>query len=223
MIKLNEVNDVARAQLSKKKLVRDHIISSVVDGAYPPGTILSEKGLVEELSFSKSPIREALVELCNENILRSIPRFGYEVIRLTNEDVHDIRNLRLSLECGFLMRYGKDISAEKIQELYRLLDEEQNAEGSYVDVLKNWEENTNFHLALFAAYRNPYAFRVLQDALNRQTRAFAQFYWDKWRQRKLVVTEGAHRDFLDALCRGELEKAAKLLEADIRDYNGLNI
>lgn len=222
-MKAYAANSTRRSQPSKKKLVRDHIISSVVDGAYPPGTILSEKGLVEELSFSKSPVREALVELCNEHILRNIPRLGYEVIRLTDEDVHDIRNLRLALECGFLMRYGKDITAEKIQELYGLLDEEENAKGSYVDVLKNWEENTSFHLALFAAYRNPYAFRVLQDALNRQTRAFAQFYWDKWRQRKLVVTESAHREFLDTLSRGELEKAVQILEADILDYNGLNI
>lgn len=222
-MKAYAANSARRSQPSKKKLVRDHIISSVVDGAYPPGTILSEKGLVEELSFSKSPVREALVELCNEHILRNIPRLGYEVIRLTDEDVHDIRNLRLALECGFLMRYGKDITAEKIQELYGLLDEEENAKGSYVDVLKNWEENTSFHLALFAAYRNPYAFRVLQDALNRQTRAFAQFYWDKWRQRKLVVTESAHREFLDTLSRGELEKAVQILEADILDYNGLNI
>lgn len=213
----------ARVTLSKKKQVRDYVISCIVEGTYPPGTVLSEKSLGEELSLSKSPIREALIELCNENIIRSIPRFGYEVIRLTNEDVYDLRNLRLALECGFLSRYGKNVSAEKIQEMYRLLEEERSAEGSYVSVLKNWEDNENFHLTLFAAYRNPYAYRVLKDALNRQTRAFAQFYWDKWRQRQLVVTDGYHKKFLDALSRGDIDGAVELLEADIRDYNGLNI
>lgn len=219
----NCTEPVQAGQLSKKKQVRDHVISSVFDGSYPPGMILSEKLLVEELAFSKSPVREALVELCNENILRNIPRLGYEVIRLTGEDVYDIRNLRLALECGFLQRYGKEISPEILEELERLLGETQNTEGSYVDVLKNWEENARFHLALFSAYKNQYAYHVLEDALNRQTRAFAQFYWDKWRRQQLVVSAGLHRQMLEALRAGETGKALRVLENDICEYNGLDI
>lgn len=208
-------------QTSKKQQVKDHVISRVFDGSYPPGMILSEKTLVEELAFSKSPVREALVELCRENILRNIPRLGYEVIRLTGEDVYDIRNLRLALECGFLRRYGAGITPDKLRELGRLLEEAQGTADS--DILKNWEANTRFHLALFSAYQNQYAYHVLEDALNRQTRAFAQFYWDKWRKRRLIVQEEIHKRLLEVLEAGDLETAAQVLEQDICEYNGLDL
>lgn len=206
---------------SKKEQVYDRIISSVLDGTYSPGKILSEKALAEEFSFSKAPIREALLKLCNENVLRNIPRLGYEVIRMTEEDIYDIRNLRVSMECGFLCRYGRNISQETLEELRQLLAEEQNTEGCGIDILRNWQENAKFHLTLFAAYRNLYAYHVLEDTLNRQTMAFAQFYWDKWRRRQLVVTSGFHKQTLAALERGDIPAAMELLEKDIRDFNGL--
>ena len=122
---MEKPHPAAESQLSKKEQVHDSIVSSVLDGTYPPGTILTEKALVEAFQFSKSPIREALIELCNENILRNIPRLGYEVTRLTEDDIRDIRGLRLSLECDFLIHYGSQITKEEINTLSSALTAEK--------------------------------------------------------------------------------------------------
>ncbi len=220
---MEKPHPAAESQLSKKEQVHDSIVSSVLDGTYPPGTILTEKALVEAFQFSKSPIREALIELCNENILRNIPRLGYEVTRLTEDDIRDIRGLRLSLECDFLIHYGSQITKEEINTLSSALTAEKNVAGTETDLLENWQENVRFHLVLFSFYKNPYAYHVLEDALNRQTMAFAQFYWDKWRRKRLVVSDRLHKEIVNDLSKGNIQAAVRTLEKDISDYNGLDI
>ena len=78
-------------------------------------------------------------------------------------------------------------------------------------------------LVLFSFYKNPYAYHVLEDALNRQTMAFAQFYWDKWRRKRLVVSDRLHKEIVDDLSKGNIQAAVRTLEKDISDYNGLDI
>ena len=43
-------------------------------------------------------MREALIELCNEGILRSIPRLGYQIIPVTQKDIANSTELRLLIE-----------------------------------------------------------------------------------------------------------------------------
>ena len=39
--------------------------------------------MIEKFGVSKSPVREALVELCKDGILTNIPRMGYQVRAVT--------------------------------------------------------------------------------------------------------------------------------------------
>ena len=68
---------------SLKDTIYKAILQDILSYEYKPNDILNEKALVEKYGCSKSPVREALLELCADNILRSIPRYGYEVIRVT--------------------------------------------------------------------------------------------------------------------------------------------
>mgnify|MGYP007072683781 FL=1 len=53
--------------------------------------------------------------------------------------------------------------------------------------------------------------------------AFAQFYWDKWRRKRLVVSDRLHKEIVDDLSKGNIQAAVRTLEKDISDYNGLDI
>jgi DNA-binding GntR family transcriptional regulator len=63
-----------------------------------PGERLTEARLVLELGLGKTPIREALVRLIHDGLIRNMPRHGYEVTPLTLADVEDLFRLRLILE-----------------------------------------------------------------------------------------------------------------------------
>ena len=65
---------------SLKEKVYSTILSSVISGQYPAGSFINEKTLCDELQASRAPVREALIELCAQDILKSYPRKGYLVV-----------------------------------------------------------------------------------------------------------------------------------------------
>ncbi len=210
---------------SKKNQAYTHIMSSIINGIYTPGAILNEKTLVESLGLSKSPVREALIELCYDGVLRSIPRLGYEVVRLTDEDVNEIKDFRVSLECGFLLKYGKFISSEDLARLQELVDH-QKVQDQILDIdalFVLWKMNQDFHLLLFSFYRNRYASTLLESAMERQTRAYSQFYWNKWKFMQYSFSADIHREVVEQLKLQNFAAAATALESDIMNINGVSV
>ena len=67
-----------KQQESLKNMVYQAILNGIFTDEYKPNQIINEQELVQKFGCSKTPIREALVTLCNEGILRSFPRFGYQ-------------------------------------------------------------------------------------------------------------------------------------------------
>ena len=67
-----------------KEIVYDEMLKSIISGQYVAGQVLNEQTLIDQFGYSKSPIREALIMLCNEGVLRNIPRYGYEVVQFTS-------------------------------------------------------------------------------------------------------------------------------------------
>ena len=84
---------------------------------YKPNQIINEQELVQKFGCSKTPIREALVTLCNEGILRSFPRFGYQVVSVSREEAQNILDFRLVLEGGYLRQSIGNITEENLAEL----------------------------------------------------------------------------------------------------------
>ena len=99
---------------SLKETVRNAILEGIFSGEYQPGDILNEKSLIEKYECSKSPVREALMTLCNERVLRNMPRYGYEVTRLTMDDINEMLEFRLYLEHGIVSRVIKALRNLKL-------------------------------------------------------------------------------------------------------------
>ena len=85
---------------SLKDQVYESILEDIFQGNVSPGDILNEKALLEKYHCSKSPVREALMALCADGILKNIPRYGYEVVRLSKEDIYDNAGFPLCLGAG---------------------------------------------------------------------------------------------------------------------------
>ena len=79
-----------KQQESLKNMVYQAILNGIFTDEYKPNQIINEQELVQKFGCSKTPIREALVTLCNEGILRSFPRFGYQVVSVSREEAQNI-------------------------------------------------------------------------------------------------------------------------------------
>ena len=109
-----------------KDVYYDIILQRIIRDEYKSGDIITEKSLVDEFDVSKSPIREALISLCNEKLLKSIPRFGYEVSSISDRTVSEMLDYRVVLECGYLDRNWDAITDERIVQLQELMYKNYN-------------------------------------------------------------------------------------------------
>lgn len=197
-----------------KEKIHDGVLDGIVKAEYGPGDILTEKGLIEKYGVSKSPVRDALMTLCNEGVLKSIPRFGYQVVALTQQNITDLLEYRLILEKGALERSMETIDEEKIE----ILKKEAQTASNTDDVWKHWEINTRFHLLLMSFHKNQFMYQELERSMNILKRAYAQFYWSGWSEVTIPNDLKNHQTLIAALEEKDLEKAMACLEDDIHDF-----
>ena len=173
--------------------------------------------LTEKYNVSKSPVREALVQLCSENVLTSIPRCGYMVVRITRSDIEDILDYRAAFEAGMLRQVIDSIEPHQLAELEEI-DRLCTGEEAIRDFWKHWEYNKKFHLELMSFSRNRFAYEALEQALDTLTRAYAQFYWNQWKEINFPADTKYHKDIIEAIKDKNADEAARYLMADMEDF-----
>ena len=204
---------------TSKQRAYDLIINDIIRGAFQGETVLNERRLIERYEIGKTPIREALVELCNEKVLRSIPRYGYEILTLTHQDINDVLQFRCMMECACLREAAPKLSAEAVESYRAFARAEDDLEVA--DVWEAWESNVRVHLKLMSFCENRYCGEMLKQSMGILKRAYAQFYWEKWRDVKRKFGHDIHQQIADALQAGDVDTACRLLAEDINSFEKL--
>lgn len=69
--------------------VCDHLRDAILTGRLRPGERIDQDAIAAELGMSRLPVREALIALDGEGLVRTVPRRGSYVERLTPGDITD--------------------------------------------------------------------------------------------------------------------------------------
>ena len=130
----------------------EQLEKDILSGKYQRGEVLSELRLSKEMNVSRTPIREALLRLAQENILQETGR-GMVVIGITNDDMLDMYDIRLHLEGEAARRAAVSITEEQLAQLQELTELQRfyiNKQGnSSSEHTKNLD--SQFHEVLYAA------------------------------------------------------------------------
>lgn len=203
--------------------LKDAVYNSILDGIFhnefKPNEIINEKELIQRLGFSKTPVREGLIALCKDNVLRNIPRCGYEVVRLTREDVENMLRTRYLLEGGILRTTYDKFTPAQLRRL-ELLDSECTRYRT--DLWEHWESNTRFHLQLMAPSRNEYAIDILTQTMGRLKRAYSQFFWDRMEDLDLSMDTKQHQYMIQALRDKDRPALMDLLIRDLQHFGDIH-
>jgi DNA-binding GntR family transcriptional regulator len=198
-----------------KKQVYDRVLARIVNKDYPVDYILKEKELSEHFGVSKAPVREALIELSKENIVKSIPRAGYRIVRFTEKDIHEATELRLLLELPALDRIIP-ARTDILQTLSGLVEESHNHQkDAAVSLDAWWDNNIRFHVALNAAADNTLLTGILETVLQRLKRAVAQLFGSGPSEVYRHFMPDTHGSLLQAIEKGDKREAKKVLSRDV--------
>jgi DNA-binding GntR family transcriptional regulator len=136
--------------------IQQHLREAIFDGRYPPGTRLRQEQLAEELSVSRTPLREALRVLTNEGILTSTPGRGVEVPFASLDDLLAASQFREVLE-GVSARLAAEGPAEALMpELDGILHRQRETLAEGGDMVEFSARDADFHVAILEAAGNKY-------------------------------------------------------------------
>jgi DNA-binding GntR family transcriptional regulator len=83
-------------------LALEKIRKGITTGLYPLGSPLYEKMLADDFGISKTPVREALMQLLREGLVNVVPHSGTFVFELSDGEVAGLCEIRLILETNAL-------------------------------------------------------------------------------------------------------------------------
>ena len=163
----------------------EYLYRKIVSCEYLPGQELNEKQLLEETSFGRTPLREALLMLQAENLIDIFPRKGMRITPFTEKSIDDLYQTRKLIEptvCSRLLEYLKQF--------------EKAAAGPDYD---EFQIDTSFHSYLVDITGNEILINLYQSVMIQQMRlaVYAALKDDQNRVDNLEQ----HRAIIDALLR----------------------
>ncbi|GAA1594418.1 MULTISPECIES: GntR family transcriptional regulator [Kribbella] len=99
----------------------------IMDGTYPPGSMLSENEVAASLAMSRTPVRAALARLQDEGWVRIYAQRGALVRELTPAEVRESAEVRHALESAGVRRAGPRERERLREQLTGNLDEQERA------------------------------------------------------------------------------------------------
>ena len=135
--------------------IADRIRESIIDGRITAGERLVEPDLARRLGVSRTPLREALLQLDSEGFVRVTPRRGAEVSPLSRSDANDTYEVK-----GLLESFAARLACTRItpEELEHLRGQHEHmcrlATARTKDVRALLQANAEFHQYLSDASGN---------------------------------------------------------------------
>ena len=198
-----------RPQLSEE--IAAHIRETVMSGQLRPGEFVRLDAVAQQLGTSVTPVREALLLLRGEGLVRLIPRRGFAVSPLSRVDVEDLFELQAHIGAEIVARACAQITDEQLDEVAALNQALKSAISSK-DRASIERLEYEFHRAINTAARS----RKLAYLLNNTTKYLPAGFYSadaQWR----AAAAGDHKAILAALRARDAAAASAAVTAHVLD------
>jgi len=213
---------IARGR-SASEIAYDYVKSRLLDGRYAGGTLLSENEIAQRLQVSRTPVRQAFVQLEAEGLLELYPRRGALVVPISPSEAEDVFEARLLIEQHAALRaaaHGAGALAGLAAQLRDHIADQQDAladDGGSAAFA--WSDRA-FHRAIVEAGGNRLLTRQYDALRDRHQRIAAVTVAQDPSRIERFIAE--HREIAAALADGDGDAAAERLSAHLRSAHALS-
>ncbi len=181
----------------------------------PPGAVLQDADLMEQLGIGRTPIREALKLLEAEKLVVTVPRRGIFVAPISITDLQQVIEVRLELE-GLAMRLAcVRANSEDMVRLRRYLDQLAGGGIQDLETRSRLELDREIHLALAGAAHNTFLSFEVERFYDLARRLW---YYTLGRVRPSEVNVQSHQDIIEAVLRQDAPAAEHLMRQHILEF-----
>lgn len=186
-----------RAYASLRRAIRD--------GELVQDNVYSEAELANLMGISRTPVREALIELSRQGLVEILPQRGFRLRSLAPEEQSEVFALRLALEGYVVRRLAKEATPDQVDALRTMIERQRKSIGDPSEFLAIDEE---FHLrmpSLLGLARTEQMLLTLRGAM--------------WLMGSLALTVreraphvlAEHEAIIDAIEQGDARRAQRAL------------
>ncbi len=148
IVKETDISEEGNMQKKKednlKTVAYEYLKRELLTCAILPGESISEKDVMDHLSMGRTPVREALILLQNEQLVLMYPRSGTIAKPITREHVRDLFSLRKIIEPAVAIQSLGNLDPLALREYDRHLKDICDA-GSSVPLLQFHTDDIAFH------------------------------------------------------------------------------
>lgn len=186
----------------------DRISRAILEGEYAPGTRLEEAGLAARHGLSRTPVREALAEVCARGLAERRPYRGVEVVVPDRGALLDRFEALAEVEA---LCAGLAAHRGRLEDMLALEDCLTRMEGAGPEAYG--QLNFDLHTRIHAMVGNPEITR-LADGLRLRLEAVRRAQLG--RPERLGRSMDEHRLLVGAICNRDAEGAAALMRRHLR-------
>lgn len=201
-----------KLEREKREYAREYVVRvlrhNIINLNLKPGQLVSENEIAEVLGISRTPVREAFIELSKESLVEIYPQKGTCISPIDMDVVEETRFLRCAVEKA-VAKLCCDVFTESdiayLEENVRLQEECIAASKDYKHLLSL---DNSFHEYLFKACNKKMIYGLIKSAMA---------HFDRVRILNLLemdmeVTVKEHKQILEAIKNKEKEMAEKFME-----------
>jgi len=195
---------------SQSEVAYARLLERIVSLEMPPGSVVNEARLRDELSIGRTPIREALQRLARENLVKSVPHRGTFVTDVNITDLARITEVRVVLESHAARLAAEKLTAADRESLHELLT--MLGPGKVTDQRALMQLDQRIHRAIYHAARNPFLEATLDRYFNLSLRLWYLVLDRKVRLREAV---DEHVELLRAILAGDGDLAETIMRKHV--------
>ncbi|WP_329153761.1 GntR family transcriptional regulator [Streptomyces sp. NBC_01456] len=173
---------------------------------------LSEQEIADRIGVSRTPIREALLLLAAEDLVRLVPKRGAHIAPLSGREIGELMEMRGLIE-RFAAQRTTDRGTAPVDEMAGLLDRQEALRGE-AGATEFLAAGHRFHASLVAAVGNTLMCRQYEALRSRQTRAGVPDHYGSGHRRDEVLAE--HRRILDGLAARDAAATCAAIDSHLQ-------
>jgi DNA-binding GntR family transcriptional regulator len=117
---MKDLVPISRAK-SLKEQAYEILKGMIVTGRLEQDKLHNEKRLAEALGVSRTPVREALLELSREGMIVFFPGRGFEVRKFTLQEIQEVFEVRRIIEGHVIQTISERLTEADVQQIDRLI------------------------------------------------------------------------------------------------------
>ena len=160
----------ATSHLSAADRVFEHVRTGVLTRRYADNDLLSEGQIAQETGVSRTPVREALLRLESQGMIRLLPKRGALVLPVTAQEWRDVLATRLLVEAHCTRSVITSGRGPAVARALAVPLADLRAAADAHDLARYVAADRTFHATIVSAENNMILIRLYASLRDRQLR-----------------------------------------------------